>query len=206
MPQLIQYSNADAGCLQAGGTSNYGGTQNLTIDSTSGAARFAAVNFNLADLPAGARIDSATLEVIKYSGAATTLVLRADRFTGSWTETGITYNNAPATVNDGNPTVSISANATYSINVKNTVQAWANGAGKYGFKLIATSGSNTYFRSREYSWVSIKLTINYTDVPAFQVNVGDTWKQPSAMYVNVGDTWRTVTEMYVNVGDTWRRV
>lgn len=132
--------------------------------------------------------------------------MRADRFNASWTETGITYNGAPAATNDSNPTVTVGANGAYSINVKNTVQAWANGSGRYGFKVVATSGGNTYFRSREATTVApATLSITYTDVPAFQVNVADVWRQPSEMHVNVADVWRKVTEAYVNVGDVWRK-
>lgn len=207
MPQIVEYSNADAGCLQIGSTSNYGGTQNLSLCATSGDLRFSAVNFNLANLPAGAKVSSATLEIIKYSGADTAMTLRAERFTGSWTELGITYSNAPATTYDGDTTTTItSTNQTYVLNVTKICQAWANGASKYGIKLIPTAGSLTYLRSREYSWVSVKLTINYTLVPEFIVNVGDTWKTPTEVYVNVGDTWRTVTNAYVNVGDTWKEI
>lgn len=206
MPQIIQYSNADTACLQSGGNSNYGTSQNMSIDSSGSAGRFGAVNFNLTTLPANVRIDSATLEVIKYSGAATAMNLRADRFTSSWTETGMTWNNAPAATNDGNPTTYISANATYSLNVTKSVQAWADGAGIFGLKLVPTSGSLTYFRSREYSWISVKLTINYTEIPNMQVNVGDSWRAPSQVYVNVGDVWRTVPEAWVNVGDAWRKL
>lgn len=206
MAQLVVYANADTACLQIGANSNYGSSSNISICATSGDLRFGAVNFDLSGLPSVASIDSATLEIIKYSGTPT-MTLRAERFTGPWSETGITYNNTPATVYDGDPTISVtSTNQTYSMDVKKIVQAWTSGSSRYGIKLVPTTGSLTYFRSREYSSTSIKLTINYSTAPNLSVNVGDVWRTTSGMYVNVGDVWRPVTEMYVNVGDVWKRV
>ena len=39
-----------------------------------------------------------------------------------------------------------------------------------------------------------------------QLNVGDSWKDVTAVKLNVGDTWKSVTKVQINVGDTWRTV
>ncbi|ETA80480.1 hypothetical protein [Youngiibacter fragilis] len=67
-----------------------------------------------------------------------------------------------------------------------------------------------YFRTQESAApnnaYNPRLYVDYSEVPAFQVNVGDVWKQPSAMYINISDTWRQVVQAYINVGDVWREV
>lgn len=39
-----------------------------------------------------------------------------------------------------------------------------------------------------------------------QINIGDTWKEVSAVKINVGDTWKVVSGAKVNVGDTWKTI
>ena len=40
----------------------------------------------------------------------------------------------------------------------------------------------------------------------FQVNIGDDWKDVSAMQINIGDVWKAVAGAQVNIGDTWKDV
>lgn len=39
---------------------------------------------------------------------------------------------------------------------------------------------------------------------AGQINIGDTWKNISAMNINIGDTWKSVVAAQVNIGDSWK--
>jgi hypothetical protein len=39
---------------------------------------------------------------------------------------------------------------------------------------------------------------------AGQINIGDTWKNISAMNINIGDTWKSVAAAQVNIGDSWK--
>jgi hypothetical protein len=47
----------------------------------------------------------------------------------------------------------------------------------------------------------------YTEAPGtpgIKVNIGDVWKDVTAVQVNIGDTWKTVTKGEVNIGDVWK--
>lgn len=39
-----------------------------------------------------------------------------------------------------------------------------------------------------------------------QINIGDTWKEISAMQINIGDVWKEVTSAQINIGDTWKSI
>ena len=39
---------------------------------------------------------------------------------------------------------------------------------------------------------------------AGQINIGDTWKNISAMNINIGDTWKSVAAAQINIGDSWK--
>jgi hypothetical protein len=37
-----------------------------------------------------------------------------------------------------------------------------------------------------------------------KINIGDAWKDVSAIKINIGDTWKTVSSMKINIGDAWK--
>ena len=39
-----------------------------------------------------------------------------------------------------------------------------------------------------------------------QINIGDAWKEISAMQINIGDTWKAVVGAQVNIGDAWKTI
>lgn len=39
-----------------------------------------------------------------------------------------------------------------------------------------------------------------------QINIGDVWREATAVYINVGGVWKEVTGIQQNVGDNWREV
>jgi len=39
-----------------------------------------------------------------------------------------------------------------------------------------------------------------------QINIGDSWKEISAMQINIGDVWKEVAGMQINIGDNWKEV
>lgn len=38
-----------------------------------------------------------------------------------------------------------------------------------------------------------------------KVNIGDTWKDVSAIKINIGDNWKTVNNAWINIGDSWKQ-
>jgi len=39
-----------------------------------------------------------------------------------------------------------------------------------------------------------------------KINIGDTWKDISAIKVNIGDAWKEVSSAKINIGDTWKTI
>jgi len=39
-----------------------------------------------------------------------------------------------------------------------------------------------------------------------KINIGDAWKEISAMKINIGDTWKAVSAAKINIGDTWKTI
>ena len=39
-----------------------------------------------------------------------------------------------------------------------------------------------------------------------KINIGDSWKQSTAMKINIGDSWKVVAAVKQNIGDTWKDV
>jgi hypothetical protein len=98
---------ADSWIEQSSPSSNKGSDSILKVMSKNGASNLRAlVRFNLPSIPAGCVLDAATLRV--YAGAASSgqRTLQALRLNGSWTETGVTWQNQPATTGTAATTTS----------------------------------------------------------------------------------------------------
>ena len=55
----------------------------------------------------------------------------------------------------------------------------------------------------------IQITVYYTEGAAgtnMQVNIGDAWKEISAIKINIGDDWKAVEGAQINIGDTWETI
>jgi hypothetical protein len=66
----------------------------------------ALVRFNLPTMPAGCVIDTATLRLFAGSASSSQRTLEVFRLDGSWTESGVTWQNAPATTGTAATTTS----------------------------------------------------------------------------------------------------
>jgi hypothetical protein len=98
--QTVQ-PTADAYVDQASPSSNFGTSSDLFVTSKSGSAnRRTLVRFNLPAVPSGCSVTGASLNLYSTS-AVTGRTIGAYRAGGSWTETGVTWNNAPAPTGAG---------------------------------------------------------------------------------------------------------
>lgn len=88
-------ASADAWVSQNGATSNFGTDSVLKVRSKSQDAARALVAFSLPAVPAGCRVESATLRMFADSNRSGR-TLRALRLAGAWTEAGVTWANQPA--------------------------------------------------------------------------------------------------------------
>jgi hypothetical protein len=87
---------ADSWLLQSDGAKNFGGDSVLKVDSKSGGNARALLRFSLPTIPAGCDVIGARLRLYasSYKDGRT---LQAIPLAASWTETGVTWNNQPAT-------------------------------------------------------------------------------------------------------------
>lgn len=105
------------------------------------------LKFDLASI-ADVEVDSATLEVYpyhQYYNAPTATNTWLNRVNGSWTESGLTWNNKPGStwVN----TEALVEGQTGSFNLKPTVQSWVDGSvANHGVKLHESGNDATYWK------------------------------------------------------------
>ncbi len=130
-------------------TTNYGSATTLAVD---GATDTTYIQFNLASIPSGSSVSQATLKL--YADAVTTAgSFNVDYVNGTWSESTITYNMAPALG------VAIASNITITKSDKNqyiliditpAVTAWLNGSQTNdGIALVANGSFNASFDSKE---------------------------------------------------------
>lgn len=79
----------------------------------------------------------------------------------------------------------------------------AAGKGGIGVGSIVNSGAD--MSAQEFDNFTI------TDLGAAagtntQINIGDTWKEISAVKINIGDVWKDVAGAQINIGDAWKEI
>jgi hypothetical protein len=126
-------------------TQNYGTQSSLTVI---GPGVNAYIRFDLTALPSGltaSNISKATIRLY-LNGVTTAGTFDVYLVTGAWTESTITYNNAPTLGMKAASGIMISASKRYFIDVDVTpaVQAWLSfpPSPNYGIALVATPGSS----------------------------------------------------------------
>jgi hypothetical protein len=155
-------------------TSNWGTLERITAGSGSGNVVRAYIQFSLTSLPTNAVITSARLSLYYwYSITADVAPIGIYNVTGSWTETGVTWNNQPTFSTSVLYTVNVPAAATNNfINwyITDLVKAWQNGTvANYGVVLKDTDEATAEAWKRFYSsdWGTAaerpKLIIVYFD-------------------------------------------
>jgi hypothetical protein len=135
---------ADARAEAISPNSNFGGSSDLNADLSPQRESF--VKFAVAGIPAGERVQSATLRVYNSDSSSDGPAVYGT--SSSWTETGLTWNARPA--RDASATAdvrTIAAGATISYPVTTKV----TGNGTFSFAFVGTSTDGVDYRSREYS-------------------------------------------------------
>jgi hypothetical protein len=144
----------DAFTNSADPTTNFGANGLLDVD---GASQITYIQFNLASIPAGAKVSQATLKL--YVNAVTTAgSFNVDNVNGAWSESTITHNLSPAlggSIVSGVPITTADANQFILINVTPAVEAWLDGSqANDGIALVADSTFNASFDSKENTTTS----------------------------------------------------
>jgi len=159
----------DATTLELDPNSNYGNYNSL-IMGCYGMAEYEAdvyIQFDLSTIPEGSTVTYTRLELYcDYAPISRAFYLH--QVTSSWSETGITYNNAP-TCNPTHITYTTVDNTGWFLwnNLQNLVQIWVDGSSNNGMIIkphYTGSDGADEFRSSDYPTESYrpKLYIEYT--------------------------------------------
>jgi CSLREA domain-containing protein len=160
-------ANADAWLDQNSTSNNYGSDSILKVQAKSSNNFRVLVRFNMpASIPQGCVVQSATLRLYAASWK-TGRTLQALRINASWTESGVKWNNQPATTGDA--TTTSSGNGYRQWNVTSQVQAMYDAGANYGFLIRDANesggGSEQQFHSREKGESMPQLVINFAPAP-----------------------------------------
>jgi hypothetical protein len=123
--------------------------------------------------PRGATITSATLTLRAKGASSGSRTITAQRVTQKWTESRLTYNGRPSATSTGQATAAIGTLAdtdSITLNVTTIVQAWANSASNFGFK-VTTSATTMHRLYSLNSAYKPTLTVVWSDAPSKPTNL-----------------------------------
>ncbi len=142
-PQTLTFrATADATILSGSANSNFGGTN--TLEGDSNPVSDFLLKFDLTGL-AGKTITSAKLSLYNVNASVKGGAFYRTIST-SWTETGVTWNNAPAPDATAFATLgAVSTNQWYDVNVMSLL----TGDGTYSFRVKGPSSDGVHYRSKE---------------------------------------------------------
>jgi hypothetical protein len=132
---------------------NFGTSTTLNVQSRTGQARRTFISFSLPAKPAGCLVSSAFLRLYATSSSFSGRTIEAFGASASWTETGITWSNAPGTIGTASTSASGTAPAWKEWVVTSLVESMYSGTND-GFVLKDTSETGGFsllqiYQSRE---------------------------------------------------------
>ncbi len=210
-PSGVSISNLqDAPVYSSQATKNWGGSTTMCFgrSSTNGSGR-CYIKFNIASIGSNANVTSATLTLRETTGRTTSTTTGIYMASGSWTETGLTWNNKPgysslqSSLNINSP----GGNYFYNFNVKSAVQQWANGTANNGFAIVSNDENNTSnywraFATKEYSTSSYRPVLrvdyeNYATISEGFYHIKNKWTGKYLDVQNPGGTTSSIVNVIV---------
>lgn len=172
-------SSADTIVMESYPTQNFGTSlDQIGISGSAGYRSRAYVKFNLSSIPSGSTINSVTLKLYCkrcYTAGASSISIALKSVGGTWTETGLTWNNQPSLSSTLSAVQNFSSTGWHEWNsssfsaIKTLVQRWISGTEtNNGFRLQLNDESlyppDASWWSKEYSTSSMRpqLVVNYT--------------------------------------------
>jgi parallel beta-helix repeat protein len=166
-PAQTMSSVADAWLEQSSPSSNKGDDGILKVMSKSGNANTrAVVRFNLPAIPSGCVLQSASLRLYAASESSSVRTLHALRLNASWTETGITWGNQPATAGSSATTTSGTGYRQWA--VQSIVQAMYSSGLNNGFLIkdgTENADAEQQFHAREKGDNPPQLVLTFAPSP-----------------------------------------
>lgn len=167
--------------------------------------------------------------IFNFQAGAVVAVLSAF-FNSSGIGTWAIEDEAESRVSSGNTITSASVTAVnesmliigYSNDDAQTVTSAPPNMSEAGEINISSVSCASYYESRssgavtkELTWDgfaeellsnSIVITNTIATGTNIQINIGDVFKEVSAMQINIGDVWKEVVGVQINIGDSWKEV
>jgi hypothetical protein len=168
---VLQPSSIDSYVKQNTPTTNYGTATTMLTNVRTSREEDVLLQFDLSGIPAGATINSATLELYNTTAPSSTYAVDVNRNTAIWSETSVTWNTKPSYATPYEAQIIPTTAVGWKIwTVTAAVQDWYNGTyTNYGFTVRpdATSGNTNVlytFATRENGTSSNQpiLRVNYT--------------------------------------------
>jgi hypothetical protein len=159
---VVVSAGADAWIDKASSSSNKGNDSILKVQSKRNNDFRVLIRFELPPVPEGYVIESATLRLYSPSGTSNR-TLQVRRIAASWTESGVTWANQPAT--SGAAATATSGTGWREWNVMAQLQAMY-ASGNYGFQIRdasenSSAGFEQQFHSREKGQDMPELVITF---------------------------------------------
>lgn len=158
-------ADRDARVGEGSGWSNFGTSTTLRVRSQDVDDTRSLIGFPLPTIPSGCDLAGATLRV-NASASDTGRTIDAYRVNASWTETGVTWNNQPATT--GSAASATSATGWNEWEVTSHVQSMYSGS-NHGFLIRDANEDNSFARTQDYSSREgaspPELVLTYTATP-----------------------------------------
>lgn len=207
------HCTGDATIFEGSPSQNYASDNTLLVRKTASHGDWwSMLKFESHGLPASSRISSAYLGFLVYTREGSGRTVGASGITGSWSESTVTWNNAPGRSPAG-------TRYNYNIGSLPASQAWhtlditllmkqmfsgevAYSNGIYLYPNTMISSDDLIIFSRENSNTTPYIDITYT--PPAQVLVGSTWRDVINSKVLINGVWRDVTDIKVLVNGSWR--
>jgi hypothetical protein len=122
-------------------TGNFGTSQMMPIQGASSGVTNVFVLFDLSTIPEGSQINAAHL-VVYVDQFHTAGTIQAYGVSAAWTESTITFDNAPALLGASGSTAVSAHDQTVSLDVTSLVQSWLSGSvANYGIALETSAGN-----------------------------------------------------------------
>jgi len=156
------------------------------------------VKFDTSSIPSGSTINSAIFTLYdRGCSGATDPYITAYRETSIWTEATATWSMDLRYTTAGQSNTNASqclVESTVNFNVKDIVQAWANGSSNYGFRVIGETGDHspeytrTFYGREDASMYKPYLLVDYTAPVAGSTPPSGTTTNPTSTTGVTGTT------------------
>ena len=123
------------------------------------------------------------------------------RLTSTFVDTTVTWNTQPTWTTTNFATESHSesggTDTWHSVDILSMMQDETGST--FGLQFfLSIGGVATIFRNTYISYTGGEFPM--------RINIGDSWKNATAMKINIGDAWKDVVSVKQNIGDTWKTV